>query len=31
VLLLESFKEPLLVHFYRNIGFDAVLLEEDTP
>ena len=26
-----SLKEPLLVHFYRNIGFDAVFLEEDAP
>ena len=31
MLLLESSKEPLLVHFYRNIRFDAVFLEEDTP
>jgi len=31
VLLLESSKEPLLIYFYRNIGFDAVFLEEDTP
>ena len=31
VLLLESSKEPLLVHFYRNIRFDAIFLEEDTP
>jgi hypothetical protein len=30
VFLLEPLKELLLVHFYRNIGFDAVFLEEDT-
>jgi hypothetical protein len=28
---LEFSKELLLVHFYGNIRFDAVFLEEDTP
>src|SRR5208337_530275 len=31
MLSLESSKEPLLVHFYGDIGLDAVFLEEDTP
>src|SRR5208337_59399 len=31
VLSLKSSQESLLVHFYRDIGFDAVFLEEDTP